>query len=599
LSARSRRVPSRVAGYAPLRDYAAIGDGETVALVALDGSVDWLCLPRHDSEPVLAGLLDAAAGGRFTLAPAAPFEAERRYLPDSNVLETTFTTAEGRVRVTDALDLDDGGTLPWRELARRAEGLSGSVRMRWSFELSTHLDREPWARPDGPQVVVVGGQQLALLTWDAGAGDVELRQGETAHLVVVAADPGPFPCPTRDEVEGRLCGTVDAWRRWLREHTYDGPWNEPVERSLLALKLLICSRTGAIVAAPTTSLPERIGGERNWDYRYAWPRDSGWTIASLISLGFREQAQASFAWLLQAVGGTRPDVASVYELDGSVLRRCEERNWPGYRGSRPVCVGNRAGEQLQLGGYADLLDTAWAYACEGNLVDPQSAALLVEVVDHVCEIWERPDAGIWELDEPRPYTQSKIACWTALRRALDLVEASQLPGDARARWEQKLAQIEAFVEERCWSEERGAYVQHAGGTALDAAELLCARRGYGDVDRDRVAATVDAIRRELARGALLYRYSGMEVEEGAFVACSFWLVEALARLDRADEACELMEETLAFANDVGLYSEEIDPSTGDFLGNFPQGLSHLSLIRAAVAVQEATDATPTTPARAP
>jgi GH15 family glucan-1,4-alpha-glucosidase len=565
------REPARTEGYAPIQDYAAIGDGETVALVALDGSIDWLCLPRHDSEPAFAALLDARRGGSFALSPEGPFRAERRYVPDTNVLETTFRTAGGVVRVTDALTVHHGSTLPWRELVRRVEGLSGSVQMAWSANGSDRVRQPSWT----------------VLAWDAGDnGRFEIREGTTAQLALVAAE-GPCPQPTRDEASVRLDGTVDAWRRWLGSHTHEGAWRDAVERSLLTLKLLISSGTGAIVAAPTSSLPERIGGTRNWDYRFSWTRDSCWTIQSLITLGFREQAHESFAFLLDAIRGTLPDVDPIYELDGSVLRRCEELDWPGYRDSTPVRFGNGAGDQLQLGGYGDLLDTAWAYVSEGNRLDGETGELLARVADHVCRIWHKRDSGIWELPETHDFTQSKVACWTALQRALDLAADGHVPDGGAGSWRESLAAIERYVEERCWSEERRAYMRYPGSDGIDGSELLCSRRGYGDVNRERVAATVEAIRRELARGPLLYRYSGQEVEEGTFVACSFWLVEALARLGRADEGAELMEETLAFANDVGLYAEEIDPSTGDFLGNFPQGLSHLSLIRAAVAIDEA------------
>jgi GH15 family glucan-1,4-alpha-glucosidase len=559
----SAREPRRKDGYAPIQDYAAIGDGETVALVALDGSVDWLCLPRHDSDPVFGALLDAEGGGSFVLRPDAAFRAERRYLPGSNVLETTFWTADGAVRVTDGMTLHHGATLPWRELVRRIEGLAGAVPMRYRVRGFEHV-----------------------LAWGVESERFELRQGETAHIALVDVADGPRAHPTRDEVARRLEDTVESWRRWIRPHTYEGPWTGAVERSLLALKLLICSATGAIVAAPTTSLPEWIGGPRNWDYRYAWTRDSCWTIGTLMGLGFREQSHESISWLLRAARETYPEVDPIYELDGSVHRRCHELDWPGYKGSRPVRVGNSAGDQLQLGGYGDLLDTAWGYVCEGNSLDPETGKLLAGVADHVCEKWREADSGIWELRDPRDFTQSKVACWTALQRAVDLARDGQVPGEGVERWRESIEAIESFVDERCWSEERQAYVRYPGCDGLDAAELLCSRRGYGDVNRKRVAATMDAIRRELARGPLLYRYSGQETEEGAFVACSFWLVEALARLDRVDEAAELMEETLAFANDVGLYSEEIDPGSGDFLGNFPQGLSHLSLIRAAVAIVE-------------
>jgi GH15 family glucan-1,4-alpha-glucosidase len=569
----SAREPRRVGGYAPIQDYAAIGDGETVALVALDGSVDWLCLPCLDSEPAFAALLDADAGGTFAIRPEEPFEAVRQYVPDTNVLETTFHTSSGSVRVTDALTLEKGAVLPWRELARRVEGLSGEVAMTWRAEGSRHCERQTWS----------------VLRWEAGDdGRFVIEPGRTALLALVDPADGPCPRPTREEVENRLDGTVRDWRRWVGAHTHEGPWPKAVERSLLALKLLICSATGAIVAAPTSSLPEQIGGDRNFDYRYAWTRDSCWTIGTLIGLGFREQAHESLSWLLKAVRETHPDVDPVYELDGTVLRRCETRDWSGYRGSRPVRFGNVAGKQHQLGGYSDLMDTAWAYVCEGNELDEETGKLLAGVADNVCKKWQKADSGIWELPATEHFTQSKVACWTALQRALDLADKGQIREADVERWRKSIEEIERYVEEECWSEERGAYLQVPGKDKLDAAELLCSRRGYGDVNRERVAATAEAIRRELGRGALLYRYSGQETEEGAFVACSFWLVEALARLGRLDEAGELMEEVLAFANDVGLYSEEIEPTTGDFLGNFPQGLSHLSLIRAAVAVQESS-----------
>jgi GH15 family glucan-1,4-alpha-glucosidase len=488
-----------------------------------------------------------------------PFEAARRYLPETNVLETTFATSAGSVRVTDAMTLLNGAALPWRELVRRVDGLAGTVPVAWRVRGSEHGGSETWT----------------VQSWDAGrerddGGRFELRAGKTAHLVLVDPGPGPRPRPTRDEIDGRLEVTVGTWREWVGAHTYEHEWKESVVRSLLALKLLVCSPTGAIVAAPTTSLPERLGGPKNWDYRYAWTRDSCWTIQTLIGLGFRAQAHESLGWLLEAIRETYPDVDPIYELDGSVLRRCKELDWPGYRESRPVVVGNRAGDQLQLGGYGDLLDTAWAYLGEGNELDPETAELLAGLADRVCELWNREDAGIWELVDQRHFTQSKVATWTTLRRAIDLANEGWLPGEGLDRWRECLAEIESFVERQCWSDERRSYMQYPGSEALDASDLLCARRGYGDVDRERLAATVDAVSRELGRGPLLYRYSGAEQEEGAFVACSFWLVEALARIGRVEEAARLMDEALEFDNDVGLFSEQIDPETGDFLGNFPQ-----------------------------
>jgi hypothetical protein len=364
-----------------------------------------------------------------------PFETSRRYLPETNVLETTFSTAVGSVRVTDAMTLHGGAVLPWRELVRRAEGLTGLVPMSWRANPAENCGSRTWR----------------VLAWGAGEnGRFELGAGETMHLALVDGGAGPFPHPTRDEVENRLAGTTDAWRRWVGAHTYEHAWKGAVVRSLLALKLLISSSTGAIVAAPTTSLPERIGGSKNWDYRFAWTRDSCWTIGTLIRLGFRAQAHESFGWLLGAIRGTHPQVDPIYELDGSVLRRCEELGWPGYLDSRPVVVGNRAGDQLQLGGYGDLLDTAWTYVSEGNHLDDETGRLLAGVADRVCEIWDEADSGIWELPERKQFTTSKVACWAALQRAADLADTGSVPSAGAQKWRDSIGAIEAFVEEQCW-----------------------------------------------------------------------------------------------------------------------------------------------------
>ena len=586
-------------GFAPIGSYAAIGDGRTVALLAADGSVDFMSLPSLHAPTTFAALLDPERGGRFTLAPTGEFDVARRYVGRTNVLETTYRTGGGVVRATEALTLQDGGLLPWVELARRIEGVEGSVRLEWRLEPRFDWGREP------PRIVGRGdlitaegaGLQLAVHSWDAGqiepeeealAGSFELAAGERALLVLVAAHEQPLHAPSRDHVEARLDATCRVWERWLGFWAYDGPWEEEVARSALALKLLVYAPNGSIAAAPTTSLPEVIGGDKNYDYRYSWVRDSAFTLDALMRLGLPEQVQESFACLLRAVRQTAPDLRPFYDLDGSVPERSETlHHLRGYRDSAPVRYGNAARTQLQLGSWGDLLETADLYVSEGNVLDDQTGEMLASCVDRVSILWPDEDSGMWELDEHRHYTTSKIAVWMAFDRALRLAEDGQLPDGHVSRWREHHDRLRAWIEERCWSERLGAYRGWAGEESLDAGILRALRMGYPE--RERLDRTVDTIRERLAAApGLIYRTTEHVGEEGAFVACSFWLVETLARLGRVDEACEAMEQILPYANDLGLFSEEVDPESGELLGNFPQGLSHLALVNAAGAIEDAS-----------
>jgi GH15 family glucan-1,4-alpha-glucosidase len=588
-------------GFAPIRDYAAVGDGRTVALVALDGSIDWLCFPDHDSPTVFGALLDPENGGRFELAPSVPYEATRRYVPDTNVLETTYETAEGSAVVVDLMCLEDGGLTPWLELVRRVEGRSGAVPFSWTIE-----PRFGWGKDEttvdsskGIPVARAGGNALAVSSWDAGEpeiaagavrGEFSAEVGGSALIALSGAHEGPVHFQPREGVEGRIEGTVESWRRWLSGlHPYEGPWPEAVQRSALALKLLINTRTGAITAAPTTSLPERVGGDKNYDYRYAWVRDSSFTLDALMRLGYHSQAHASFTWLLDALEQTHPRVSPIYRMSGAVLSDEGQLDLPGYRGSRPVREGNGAADQLQISGYGDLLTTTWLYVRDGNVLDPETGRRLSEVTNLLRDLWRHEDSGIWELPDLRQYTQSKMGAWVAFDRALKLVDDGQIPPDHASAWRKEAETVRNWVEENCWSEELGSYTMYSGSSKLDASCLLTARMEYGEHKGARNMATLEAVRRELGRGPLLYRYSGMDQEEGAFVACSFWLVESLARAERFDEASELMEELLTLTNDVGLLSEQMDVESHDFLGNFPQGLSHLALVNAAALFQQSLE----------
>jgi GH15 family glucan-1,4-alpha-glucosidase len=591
----------RVDGYAPIRDYAAIGDGRTAALVAVDGSIDWLCLPDFDSASVFAAILDAERGGRFALEPEAAYDVERRYLPDTNVLETTFRAGDGVVRVTDALTLPGRGLGPSRELARRIEGLSGAVPMRWRVEPRfQYAARAPRVAQRGGCVVAEQGRDaLAVSSWEAGVPEIDAGivsgrfvagEGTRALLVLGSAHEEPLVFPDREGAEERLDGTVAFWRRWAEARDYKGPWRDAVVRSALLLKLLVFAPSGAVIAAPTTSLPETIGGERNWDYRFSWIRDSAFTIEALLDLGCASEADAFVSWLAHASQLTHPRLQVLYRLNGS--HRTPEERIPlaGYRASTPVRVGNAAAVQRQLDVYGDLVQTAWIYSRRGAELDRDIGRRLAEIADLVCEIWKEPDSGIWEVrSEPLHFTQSKMLCFVALMRAIDLADADVIPAMNSAQWRREAKAIQEFVESRCFSPSKDAYVRAAGSEELDASLLLASLAGYSRGDDPRLVATIDAIRRELGRGPLLHRYlcdDGLPGEEGAFLPCSFWLAEALVRAGRFEEAGELMEQLLDLANDLGLYAEEIEPESGDFLGNFPQGLVHLALVSAAVCYAE-------------
>jgi GH15 family glucan-1,4-alpha-glucosidase len=597
--AQSAREATRTDGYAPIRDYAVIGNKRTAALVALDGSIDWLCLPTLGSPSTFGALLDSGRGGRFALAPVEPFEAHRRYVPNTNVLQTTFVTGTGTVRVTDALSRPIARPLLWNQVIRRVDGLAGTVPMTWSVEPGFGYATAPAriARSAGTPLLMHGPDVLAVQSYGAGdaepadaavSGRFSASAGSVAVLALGAFHDEPLALSRREHLLASLDATCERWRRWVAGVEYDGPWADAVRRSALALDLLADDESGAIAAAATMGLPERIGGQRNYDYRYAWLRDANLTLEAMLALGSRDQVHVSLGWLLRTIRRTHPRLRPMYRLDGDPRLPVETLSLDGYRGSRPVVVGNSAQDQLQLGNYGDVFDMAYHYVEDGHALAPEQARRLAEATDFLCRTWSLPDASIWELPDARDYTQSKLAAWITLDRAATLADQGQLPGDA-ARWRRVRDRVAAFVQGRCWSDRAGAYARAAGSDELDAAVLLAARGAWLREQPERFAGTLAAIRRELgAGGALLYRYSGMREQEGAFLACSFWLADALARAGRVDEAAEAMDGLVALGNDVGLFAEEIDPRSGAFLGNLPQALTHLALVNAAIAIERAT-----------
>ncbi|HEY3042825.1 MAG TPA: glycoside hydrolase family 15 protein [Vicinamibacterales bacterium] len=583
-----------------MQDYAVIGDGRTAALVATDGAVDWLCLPNFDSASTCGAILDAGRGGSFELGPTDPFESSRRYLPGTNVLETTFTTGSGSVRVLDAMTVSAHGLEPMRELARSVEGVAGQVSMRWRFtpRFGYAAGKPECGWRHSVPVASYGCDAVAVANWEAGqpvwnheavSAQFNIVAGGRALFALAAANREPLVLPARHAVEQRFAETVRFWESWTGARTYDGRWRDEVLRSALVLKLLIFAPSGASVAAPTASLPEEIGGERNWDYRFCWTRDSHFAIDALLQLGSDEDAKSLLWWFMQATALTAPRLHPLYRLDGGL--HVTERTLPlaGYRQSRPVRVGNAAIRQTQLDIYGHLFETAWLYSEGRRALDADMGRVLARIADYVCHIWRQPDSGIWEVrNGPFHFTHSKVMCWVALDRAVRLAERGELPARHMNRWKRESAAIEAYVESECWSDTRGSYTRTAGDARADASLLMLPLVGYGRPER--INATIDAVTRELREGDFVYRYradDGVPGGEGCFVNCSFWLVSALARVGRVDEATVLMERLVARANDVGLYSEEIDPKNGDFLGNFPQALVHLALVDAALALDRA------------
>ena len=586
-----RRIPT-------IGAYGLIGDGRGVALVAADGAIDWLAIPTIADAPSLSALLDPVAGGFFSVRPAGRYTSSRRYLPDTNVLETTYTTDSGSLVVVDGMTLPEEGAFAASELARRIVCTSGSVSLRWDISIAFGLPAMPASLElrHGVPVFVDGARLVGVLAFGLDepvigdrrvSGTGLLREGEDALVAVIGTDGSALPLPARHEIERRLDMTIAAWQGWVDRGTYPDSSRDAVVRSALALRLLFTTQTGAIAAAPTTSLPERLGGSKNWDYRFAWVRDSAFTLDALARLGYSELVHTSFTWLSRAGRAASPRIPVLYRLDATIPDEKEtEADVPGYRNSRPVRVGNAAAGQLQLGVYGDFLETAHLYVRHGNTLDATTREQLRDIADHVVDVWRKPDAGMWELrDAQEHYTMSKIGCWAALDRAIRLAELDELPGDSAPTWAAAMAQIEEFVETRCWSASLGSYTFHADCDLLDAALLRAVPWGYFQGRLDRLAGTVEAIQRELADGHLLYRYTGMREEEGAFLACSFWLVGALLAIGRRTEAHAQLAKSIASANDLGLLSEQL-AAGGELLGNFPQALSHLALIDAAIRLEQ-------------
>lgn len=577
---------ARTDGYLPLKAYGALGDGRSVALSGADGAIDWWCVPQINSPPLFDRLVDAENGGYFVVQPEDEFWTERRYLPESNVLETVFHTASGQARLTESLNSSHAGRLPWAELARRVEGVEGQVRFCLRVLFSRRADTaSPYNSRIGCYTVFHVRDLLGLFlhgsgltcTHDDGSitGHFVIRKGERQVLAIIAAQDEPVVVPSIGDIDARIDISDRAWRFWASGISYQGHYRDGFVRSALALKLLLFSPSGAIAAAATTSLPEKIGGEKNYDYRFAWVRDAGYTIKAFLAVNAQAEAQAAFAWLLKRLREHGPLVC--YTLEGGKVADVHETGCTGYRHSRPVVTGNLANRQHQHGIYGDIFGTAWRFIEADNILDTSSAELLSHIADQCADNWRQKDSGIWELQEEQHYTFSKISCWQALARAVELADRGQLPTTCRDRWARERDRVATWIDEHCWSENQRSYVMYPGTEKLDTAMALAIRFRFGN--RDRLFQTLLSLGRELGTGPYHYRYGGVSEDEGCFLASSFWIAEGWALLGHMDRArAGLTELTQSLQGGVGVWTEMADPRDGSWLGNMPQGLTHLAHI---------------------
>lgn len=599
------RPSDRVDGYLPIAAYALIGDCRSAALVGHDGSIDWLCLPRFDDPSIFGRLVDARKGGHWQLVPRGPYEVVQRYSDRTNVLRTTFMTRTGRVVIADFMpqssDTQHHHARPHDHprVVRVVECLAGEVAMRHEFMPAPDYARSDDAMFRCEDGLVHGDTDTlhvcvrATCALTGPRQVIEMRAGDTVAFGLATSDAGQ--CPTQEWSYDRAVRlareTHEFWWRWIGGVRYDGPYQEPVWRSALALKLMTYAPTGAIIAAPTTSLPEVIGGARNWDYRFTWLRDASFTLFALFQLGLKEEAHAFFDWLSH-LDIVKKGLDNLYTLDGA--RRTHEStldHLAGYRDSRPVRIGNGAARQLQLDVYGEVLDSAYLYARFGGDISQELWDELRDVVDLAIARWQEPDSSIWEVrGGEQHFTYSKVMCWTAVDRGLRLAERYGLPHDSD-RWRSARRAIHRRVVMQAWSEKHRAFTQSLGSDVLDAAVLRMSQVRFLEAHDPRMISTVDAVARELRSGILVNRYrardtdDGLHSDEGAFLMCSFWLADAFAHLGRLEDAQRLFERLLTFQSWSGLFSEESDGRTGELLGNYPQAFTHLALVGAAVNIE--------------
>lgn len=592
--------------YQPIESYGVVGDENTVALVGMDGSIDFMCFPDFDSPSIFAAMLDDEKGGHFRLAPVLEDARHRQlYLPDTNILITRFLAHDGVGEVSDFMPVEELGQA--HQLVRRAKTVRGDLMFRMicapRFDYGRAAHRVEvregevlfFCEGEGALALRLTSAHPVRVENGAAIAEFELKAGETASFVLEDA---------RQESRAREPGyvaesfkqTMNYWRSWIQHSNYRGRWREMVDRSALTLKMLTSSRHGSIIAAPTFSLPEEIGGVRNWDYRYTWIRDASFTLYALMRLGYTNEARDFMKWIEARCADCREGglLQIMYGIDGRTeLPEETLEHFEGYEKTSPVRIGNAAHDQLQLDIYGELMDSVYIYNKYGEPISYDFWMNLTKQVDWVCENWERPDAGIWETrGGAKPFTFSRVLCWVAIDRAIRLAGKRSFPAPLE-RWHEKRDAIYRFVYEECWSEEMQAFTQYPGSDALDASCLLMPMVKFISPTDPRWLSTLAAIERDLVVDSLVYRYStdeavpvdGLTGGEGTFTMCSFWYAECVSRSGDIEKARFIFEKALGYANHVGLYAEELGPR-GEHLGNFPQAFTHLALISAAYNLNE-------------
>jgi GH15 family glucan-1,4-alpha-glucosidase len=592
--------------YPPISDYGYVADCHSSALISRSGSIDWCCMPRVDSRSCFGRILGWERGGYCQIVPSGPYKTSRRYIADTLVLETTFQNVAGKARLFDCFPMRRGGKHdPYQQILRIVEGVKG--RMDLTIEIIPRFDYgaiKPWVRRYlKDHYIAIGGSDGLLISGDVHldmrgrhdlVGSFIIEKGQRAHLSLLYRRPedldeGLVKVPSIEELDRRLEETIRWWKAWSSNGKIEGPYAEQVKRSTIVLKALSNAPTGAIAAAPTTSLPETPGGSRNWDYRFSWIRDSSFTVRSLGEVGHASEADGFRRFIERSAAGSAEEIQVLFGVGGERrLREQEIKELQGYRGAKPIRVGNSAEGQRQLDVYGELLGLAWRWHTLGYSPDDDYWEFLQELVNAAIRLWKNPDRGIWEMrGKPRHFVYSKAMCWAAVDRGIKLALDSGRKGPT-GTWKKVLREIRQAIEEKGYDAKRGVFIQAFDYPVMDAALLLLPTVEFIDYSDERMVRTTEAVMSDLEEDGLLRRYpadnDGLEGSEGIFLACSFWLVECLARQGRLKEAHRVFKRAISTGNDLGLFSEEYDIKSKEMLGNFPQGLTHLSLIEAAVAL---------------